>query len=112
MCSGVTDGTVITVTVLDTVVGRWPQAEQFYQLGLPWLSNQSRVHVDGQCYSRRQCFIKALEIDDQHANAWASLSYRGGGRVGGQEYTEQQCVDRALEIDEHCMDQLRAGACN
>ena len=101
MCSGVTDGTVITVTVLDATVGRWQQmkrqrAERFHKLGLA-----GGGAVDGQHYTKQQCFIRAFEIDDRHAGAWNYLgSFCGGGDVGGQQYTQQQCYIRALEIDD------------
>ena len=131
VCSGVTDGTVITVTVLDTAPGRWlqmeqqakqakQQAEQFYKLGCTFgvhVGAADRQHytrqrccinlgfvgggsVGGQQYSKQQCFIKAVEIDDQHAKAWRNLGYVGGGSVGGQQYTKKQCYVRALEVDD------------
>ena len=108
MWSGVTDGTVITVAVsdADAAPGRWQQrkeqqvklqAEQFYQLG-----RAGGGTVDGQWYTEQQCFIKALELNDQHADAWYYLGYFGGGSVSGQQYTEQQCFIKTLELnDQH-----------
>merc|ERR1712166_407710 len=60
--NGVTDGTVITVTVLDAAADRWQQmkeqaeqqAEQFYSLA------RGGGSVDGQRYTSKQCIIKAL----------------------------------------------------
>ena len=99
VCSGVTDGTVIDVTVLAAAPGRWQQieeqqAERFYSLGREYGGT-----VDGQQYTREQCYIKALELDDQHAKAWYSLGIWGGGNVGGQHYTKQQCHIQTLEIE-------------
>ena len=49
-----------------------------------------------------QCFIRAVEIDDQHATAWFNLGFVGGGSVSGQQHTKQQCYIRALEVgDQH-----------
>ena len=94
--SGVTYGTVITVTVSDRLRKEW-QAEQFYRIGCAGGGS-----VDGQRYTQQQCFIKALEIDDQHANAWYRLGLYRGGSVGGQQYTQQQCHIKALELnDQH-----------
>ena len=93
VCSGVTDGTVITATVLHAAPGRWQQmkeqAEQFYSLGL-----MEGGTVDGQQYTQQQCCIKALELNDQDAEAWDALGNVGGGCVDGQQYTKQQCHDR------------------
>merc|ERR1712153_259867 len=74
--NGVTDGTVITVSVSGAAPARWQQmneqaeqqakqqakqqAEQFYNL-----ARRGGGSVDGQRYTRHQCYIKALEIDDQ-----------------------------------------------
>ena len=46
----------------------------------------------------QECFIKVLEIDNQHANAWYSLGNSGGDSVGGQQYTRQQCHDKYFEL--------------
>ena len=56
-----------SVTVLDTAVGRW-QAEQFYKLG-----RAGGGSVGGQRYTKQQCYIRVLEIDDQYIKAWFSL---------------------------------------
>ena len=119
VCSGVTDGTVITVTVLDTVVGRWQQmkqqaeqakqqAMQFYRIGCGGGGN-----VDGQYYMAwhsSATIMKALETNDQNADAWFRLGFEGSGSVGGQQYTEQQCFIRALEINnQHPMAWHRLG---
>ena len=62
------------------------QAVQFYNLGLAGGGT-----VDRQQYTSKQCLIKTLELDDQHAGAWMGLGCCGGGSVGGQQYTRQQC---------------------
>merc|ERR1711865_294397 len=93
------DGTVITVTALDTAPDRWQQieenAEAWYYLG-----HLGGGSVGGQQYTRQQCYIKALEVNAQHAEAWYYLGNMGGGSVGGQQYTQQQCYIKALEIDD------------
>merc|ERR1712166_770465 len=98
--NGVTDGTVITVTVLNTSPDRWQQieekAERFFKLG-----RAGGGAADGQQYTPEQCCIKALELDDQNTNAWLLLGNTGGGSVDGQQYTGQQCYIKALEMDDH-----------
>ena len=69
------------------------QAEQFFSLG-----REGGGRADWQWYAKQQCYIKTLEIDDQHAQAWHNLGGWGGGSVGGQQYTKQQCYDRRDEI--------------
>ena len=54
--------------------------------------------MGGQQYTHQQCYIRALEIDDQQANAWFNLGIARGGSVDGQQYTREQCCDRAAEI--------------
>merc|ERR1711865_748328 len=91
------DGTVITVTALDTAPDRWQQieenAEAWYYLG-----HLGGGSVGGQQYTRQQCYIKALEVNDQHVHAWWGLACCGGGNVGGQQYTKQQCDDKYNEL--------------
>ena len=99
--SGVTDGTVVTVAVSDAAAERWYQmkekAERFFKLG-----RAGGGAADGQQYTPEQCYIKTIEIDDQHTNAWMGLGHNGGGSVGGQQYTGQQCCIKTLEInDQH-----------
>ena len=97
MWPGVTDGTVVTVAVSDAAADLWQQmkeqAEQFYKLGYAGGGS-----VGGQRYTEQECYIKTIEINDQHANAWDCLGYFGGGSVGGQQYTQRQCYDKANEI--------------
>ena len=134
MCSGVTDGTVISVVVMDAAPGRWqqmkeqakPQAEEFYSRGFESgrYRRELRYHnvtlettamgggtadgqqhlartmlVDGQRYTEQQCYIKALELNDQHTGAWYRLGTMGGGSVDGQQYNNKQCYIKAVEID-------------
>ena len=56
--------------------------------------------MGGSSLDSWQCFIKALEIDDKHADTWHDLGGEGGGSLNGQQYTEQQCYSKAVEIDD------------
>ena len=40
--------------------------------------------MDGYKYTQQQCYIKTLELNDQHFLAWDYLGYSGGGSVRGQ----------------------------
>ena len=64
--------------------------------------------MGGQQYTGTQCAVQALEIDDQHAHAWFSLSDFGGGLVAGQQYSDRQCYIKSLEVD----NQQAHGWCN
>ena len=95
VCLGVIEGTVVTVIVLDTAAGRWhhQHARQFFKLG-----RAGGGSVDGQQYTKKHCYIKAVEIDDQHTDAWDRLGFLGGGSSGGQQYTKHQCFARRDEL--------------
>ena len=95
VCSGVTDGTVITVTLMMEQAMQAERAEQFYRIGC---SRVGGAFVDGQHYTREQCYIKALELNGQYAQAWSSLGFEGGGSVGGQHYTKRQCMDKSRKL--------------
>ena len=83
VCSGVTDGTVISVAVSDAAADRWQQmkehaeqqAEQFFNLGYQGTRNnryKGGGSVGGQHYTNKQCYIKALEsttITPKHGTA-------------------------------------------
>ena len=100
MYSGVTDGTVITVTVLDATSNWWQQlakqdAEQFFSL-----ARAGGGTIDGQQYTKQQCYIKVLENNDRNSDAWFGLAvYCRGGNVGGQQYSSQQCYVKSMEVD-------------
>jgi hypothetical protein len=60
--------------------------------------------VAGQQHSEAQCYINALEIENQNtdvsnrntihpclADAWVNLGTCGGGVVGGRQYSLSQC---------------------
>ena len=38
-------------------------------------------------YLPQACYLRALEADPGHANAWYGLGVEGGGLVDGREYT-------------------------
>ena len=69
------------------------EPRRFYNLG-----RAGGGVVDGQQYTYKQCYVKTLELDDQHADAWHWLAVYGGGSVGGQQYTRQQCWDKEGEL--------------
>ena len=48
----------------------------------------------------RKCYIKALAIDDQHAQAWYNLGIQGVGTVLGQTFMGKECYIKALTIDD------------
>jgi len=56
---------------------------------------------NGQRYSKQDCYVKALELDENYARAWSNLGLEGGGSVKGQAYDEKGCCVKALELDEN-----------
>ena len=63
--------------------------------------------VGGRQYSRSQCFVESLEMDDQDTRAdlaWTSFGDLGGGRVAGQQYSKAQCYTKAVGLDNHDAD--------
>ncbi|CAE7617372.1 ogt-1 [Symbiodinium necroappetens] len=56
---------------------------------------------NGQRYSKQDCYVKALELDENYARAWSNLGLEGGGSVKGQAYDEKGCYVKALEADEN-----------
>ncbi len=47
----------------------------------------------GKKYSEKGCFVKVLEIDPKHRNAWHNLGCEGGGKVKGKKYSNKECYD-------------------
>ena len=52
-----------------------------------------------ETFTEGACYIKVLEIDPSHAEAWINLGFIGGGHVGTETFTEAACYIKALEID-------------
>jgi len=55
--------------------------------------------VNGQKYSKAQCFEWALRYDPKKFGAWFRLGVEGGGTVEGAKYSEVQCFEQALKLD-------------
>ena len=53
--------------------------------------------VDGQQYTSKQCYIKALELNDQHAVAWFRPGLWGGGSMRRQQYLHETTVLRQTQ---------------
>lgn len=69
-----------------------PAAATWYDLGV-----QGGATVDGCEYTRKECFIRALEMEPLHYDAWHDLGYEGGGTVNQIEYSKKECYLKALE---------------
>ena len=73
------------------------KADAWFDLGL--LCGGGRVA--GISYNERDCYIKALELDDKHALAWRNLAYCDGGVVKETSYDFQKCLYRARKLGLH-----------
>lgn len=47
----------------------------------------------------KECYVKALEMDENHACAWNHLGVVGGGTVRGKRYGSKACYMKAVELD-------------
>ena len=63
------------------------------------MGSQGGGTVGGHDYRRKDCYLRALELDPKNANSWTHLGVSGGGTVGGRNYREADCYLRALELD-------------
>jgi len=54
--------------------------------------------VEGTRYSEKECYIKALELDDKDAKSWYQLGSLGGGTVAGIPCSATTCFSRAKEL--------------
>ena len=50
--------------------------------------------VSGKVYDKKACYLKALEVNDKHANSWHDLGAVGGGTVSGVLYSAAQCKEK------------------
>jgi len=48
--------------------------------------------VNGNNYSKAECYQRALELDPACAPAWMNLAVQGGGTVNGSEYSYIDCA--------------------
>ena len=56
--------------------------------------------LSGKVYDKKACYLKVLEVDDKHANAWSSLVAVGGDTVSCKSYDQKACDLKALEMDD------------
>ena len=63
----------------------------------------SLVGVNGRLYTQQECFICALEVNRDDADAWnylaATIPEGESLGVGDSTYTDQECYVRALELN-------------
>jgi len=62
----------------------------------------TKVTVNGTQFTIPECAVKALEANENCAEAWAILGEHQKRllvTVGGQDYTRRQCILKALSID-------------
>ncbi|CAE7655877.1 Ogt [Symbiodinium sp. CCMP2592] len=71
------------------------EAKAWYDLG-----KKGGGKRNGFSYSKKACYVKALEVDEKYARAWNGLGYEGGGTVKGQAYDAKACYRKTLEVDE------------
>ncbi|CAE7581579.1 unnamed protein product [Symbiodinium sp. CCMP2592] len=74
------------------------EAKAFWDLG-----RKGGGERNGQSYSKKACFVKAVELDEMYALAWRNLGLVGGGTVKGQAYDakDRACFVKAVEVDEN-----------
>ncbi|CAE7655910.1 Ogt [Symbiodinium sp. CCMP2592] len=71
------------------------EAEAFWNLGV-----KGGGERNGQSYSQKACFVKALELNENFALVWRNLGVVGGGTVKGRHYDAKACYRKTLEVDE------------
>ena len=54
--------------------------------------------VDGKHYSKKECFVKALELNSNLATAWEDLAKVGGGVVNARFYSKAECYSKAKAL--------------
>eukprot|EP00658_Telonema_sp_P-2_P016289 TRINITY_DN16316_c0_g2_i1.p1 TRINITY_DN16316_c0_g2~~TRINITY_DN16316_c0_g2_i1.p1 ORF type:complete len:142 (+),score=25.73 TRINITY_DN16316_c0_g2_i1:172-597(+) len=79
--------------------------------GIAWtklgalLPSSTVVEIGGRSYDKTQCFITALDVMPENADAWyhLALTFPIGGEerddVGGEGMSRQQCLINALETN-------------
>jgi len=72
------------------------EAKAWFDLGL-----KGGGERNGQSYSRKACYLKSLELDENNAKAWGNVGDQGGGTVKGQAYDAKACYVKAVELDEN-----------
>lgn len=55
--------------------------------------------VGGRQFNERECYEKALDLDQNNPDTWSNMALVGGGRVGGTNYSPDQCFKRVLELN-------------
>lgn len=55
--------------------------------------------VNGQEFSKKQCYLEALKLYPNNAAAWNYLGSEGGGEVNGQEFSKKHCYIKVVELD-------------
>ena len=77
-------------------------ANGLFNLGV-LLAGDETVTINGTPYTKKGCYLKALEIDPQNANAYNNLGNTLAGdetvSINGTDYTKKGCFLKALEID-------------
>eukprot|EP00438_Fugacium_kawagutii_P011578 Skav212066 [mRNA] locus=scaffold2639:76303:86913:- [translate_table: standard] len=65
-------------------------------LGALWLVITAKLTVSAP----EECYIRALEVDEAHSEAWKLLGFGGGGTMNGRSFDAKACYIRAVEADE------------
>jgi hypothetical protein len=55
--------------------------------------------VQGTIYNKKDCFMKALQLNPNNANAWINIGFEGGGTVQGKIYNKKDCFMKTLQLD-------------
>lgn len=57
--------------------------------------------INSHWYSQKDCFVKALELDPDHADAWSHLGVAGGGMVGSRFFNQTDCFVQVLKFKQN-----------
>lgn len=55
--------------------------------------------VWGYSYTKKECYIRCLELDPECASAWHNLGVQCGGRLAGRECSSKECYSCSLVCD-------------
>jgi len=58
--------------------------------------------VWGYTYTKKECYIRSLELDPECASAWHNLGVQCGGRLGGRDFSTRECYACSLVCDPSC----------
>ena len=57
--------------------------------------------INSHWYGQKDCFVKALELDPDYADAWSHLGVAGGGMVGSRMFNQTDCFVKVLTFNQN-----------